>query len=129
MRICRKVFKQKRKVYDSAKARVKGTELAQYARQNKSRPRDYQPSGHLPKRPASRGSGGIPKWKAESIAFRKAIRAAKMMTKQIASSRGDSNYGRSNRSGGRNKPSFGSTPMPPMTTYVDPSYIKCPHCA
>jgi hypothetical protein len=97
-KICRKVFKQKRKVFDSAKARTKGTELAQYLNSNKkgggsSSSRANQTRSSVGASSVSRsstmgagrgggdnGKGGMAKWKAESLSFREAIRQARMVS-------------------------------------------------
>eukprot|EP01041_Mallomonas_annulata_P008722 gene8722-18034_t len=92
MKICRKVFKQTRKPFDSTKARTQGTELAQFQPSNrrgaagsyksKTTTSTLSTSGMGTGTGSGRGpirsdprevNGGMPKWKAQSLAFRAAI--------------------------------------------------------
>lgn len=106
--ICRKVFGGKRKVFDSAKARAKGTEMAAYYQRsvkNNSGNSIGRPSGV---RKASEFSGNrelaaaynlrdrnkegqkllqkndMPKWKRDSLAFRQAMRAARAYDRETS---------------------------------------------
>lgn len=100
-RICRKVFSSKRKVFDSAKARAKGTELADFMDMkrrtgNKGRSIVSSMSSNaasaklsattnaMYERPSPSGAvprgNGMPKWKAQSLDFRKAIRMARQVS-------------------------------------------------
>lgn len=147
--ICRKVFKQKRKVFDSAKARAKGTELAAYYQGQQRRSTGGNPrhssamsgntasssasaTSHLiPRRTVgsaggtSRGgnAGNLPKWKAESLQFREAMRQARMISAAESQAKATG------------KPlhmllppvSQRQTAMDSMQT--NPGYIQCPHCS
>eukprot|EP00981_Chlorochromonas_danica_P000746 scaffold167_cov168-Ochromonas_danica.AAC.13 len=104
IRICQKVFQKKRKVFDSAKKRVEGIPELQELLGRKSRT-GKQPSGKTQALPSS-GETKASKWKAQSEAFRAAMRAMKATDD-------DSGPTRANR---------------PSQPYIDPSLIQCPHC-
>lgn len=52
-------------------------------------------------------AGALPKWKAQSEAFRAQLRSAAEYNQAVAS---------------------GRPPPPPPAAVEDPSYVKCPHC-
>lgn len=134
VKICGKVFQQKRKVFDSTKMRVNhDPELAKLALQAKKAEKrqaakgatasfnENQPirankpaaaaaaaaSASKPQMGGASAADKAAKWKEQSNAFREAMKAARQVTKAIAS-------------GG------------PLPEYVpsapDPSLIPCPHC-
>jgi predicted nucleic acid-binding Zn ribbon protein len=129
--ICRKVNGSKRKVFDSAKARAKGTEMAAYYQQSVKNDRNQRPSGV---RRASEFSGNselaaaynlrdknkvnqrqsqsseMPKWKRDSLAFRQAMRAARAYEKETSSNSQPMLRGRDD---GRNR---GSSTFPNRST-------------
>eukprot|EP00607_Mallomonas_marina_P011139 CAMPEP_0182423438 /NCGR_PEP_ID=MMETSP1167-20130531/9436_1 /TAXON_ID=2988 /ORGANISM="Mallomonas Sp, Strain CCMP3275" /LENGTH=494 /DNA_ID=CAMNT_0024602417 /DNA_START=129 /DNA_END=1610 /DNA_ORIENTATION=+ len=73
VRICKKMFCEKRKKFDMTKARVQGTELAEFVLKKKGKRTTETTS----KKPAAGGMiNGMPKWKAQSLQFRAAMRAA-----------------------------------------------------
>jgi Zn finger protein HypA/HybF involved in hydrogenase expression len=147
-RICSKVFKQKRKVFDSAKARAKGTELAAYyqgqqRRSTTANPRKYSTNpcttfsssasastSHLMPRRTVGSAGGsrnanagsLPKWKAESLQFREAMKQARMISAAESQAKATG------------KPLH--MLLPPMSqrqtavesVTMNPGYIQCPHC-
>lgn len=104
--ICRKLNGSKRKVFDSAQARAKGTEMAAYYQQSVKNNGIQRQSGV---RRASEFSGNsalaaaynlrdknkvnqrqsqsseMPKWKRDSLAFRQAMRAARAYEKETSS--------------------------------------------
>ncbi len=140
VRICKKVFVQKRKVYDSAKHRAKGTELQQYLASNRrssassgQRNGATNGGGGSSKFPTSgqpRGAsgfssnsatqkGGLPKWKAESLSFRNAVRQARLIAKAEQKS----------KSTGIPLHAL----LPTNSRYdipdaIEATYIPCPHC-
>lgn len=97
--VCKKVFLQKRKVFDSKKMRLLADNLS-VAKPSSSASSRRQSS--KPQNP-----GGIAKWKQDSLAFREAMKGARDYTSAISS---------------------GVAP-PPVASYQDPSYIQCPHCS
>ena len=122
IKICSKVFMQKRKTFDSMKMRVKDDpELAKAAAQAK---KDEARQNRAAARGAAKaptekpiqakgtgggggGAGGGEKWRNQSEAFREAMRAARQVTKAIAS---------------------GAPLPPPVASAPDPSLVPCPHC-
>jgi hypothetical protein len=127
---CRKVFKQKRKVYDSAKHRAEGTELQQYLAQQRrngggaglrsssimSSNRASMTTG----RSSVGGSkGGLPKWKAESLSFRNAIRQAKLVSQAEQ---------RSKVTGIPLHALLPVTSRQNIPDAIQSTYIRCPHC-
>eukprot|EP01039_Chlorochromonas_danica_P009375 gene9375-10353_t len=91
VKICQKVFQRKRKVFDSSKARIKGTELAAYVNNTNSSSSSYKGLNTMRRSTTSQGrshtshsggsgSGGSGKWKAQSVDFRRAIRLAKQVS-------------------------------------------------
>lgn len=104
IKICQKVFLKKRKVFDSAKKRVEGIPELQELLRRKGRS-GKQPSGKTQALPSS-GETKASKWKAQSEAFRAAMRAMKATDD-------DSGPTRANK---------------PSQPYIDPSLIQCPHC-
>ncbi|CAF2918409.1 unnamed protein product [Rotaria sp. Silwood2] len=96
---CRKASKQRR-VFDSTKQRLQGTEAATYFRKGKGA-----------KGPTQTAKLQIPKsnWRQKHEDFIRAIRYAKQAT----------NY---EKAGGR------LADLPPPPASVNPDYIQCPHC-
>jgi hypothetical protein len=97
--VCKKVFLQKRKVFDSKKMRRQADDLsaAKPASSASSKRQSSKPQNPV----------GIAKWKQDSLAFREAMKGARDYTSAISS---------------------GVAP-PPVASYQDPSYIQCPHCS
>jgi len=129
--ICKNVFMEKRKVFDSAKARAKGTELEEYLgsqRKKKSgRGSDaltQKPSADLHRKEVRasmtvRMDGNVDaKWKQDSLAFRQAIRAARAVSHAEDFAK-------------VNGLSLRDVLPPPIRQQDDPvysSYIQCPTC-
>ncbi|CAB1119581.1 unnamed protein product [Ectocarpus sp. CCAP 1310/34] len=121
-RACHKVFQAKRKVFDTAEMRLKGTELEKFAKEKgraggrggegrgrggRGPPRGYDdtPVGGA----AARGARSS-KWRQQSKQFRDALRQARVV-------------GDAQKSG----KSLADLP-PPKPSAPDPSLIPCPHC-
>eukprot|EP01033_Poteriospumella_lacustris_P003198 gene3198-2352_t len=144
-KICRKVFKTKRKPYDSAKHRVMGTELAAYY-DGRGRMKNAVRASSLSSTAMASSSGAMyasqssgatggggnrrsraasgSKWRQQSSAFREAIRQAKMVTVAEQKSKATgvplhlllpANTGRGGGGGGGGYE-------------IDSSYMQCPHC-
>lgn len=126
-RVCRKVFKTKRKPYDSAKHRVMGTELAAYyngSKRGRTTSSSVITSSSAVK--GRRGSGGEASssksnWRQQSRAFRQAVRQAALVSKAERKSKAT------------------GVPLhvllPPSQSLggkdysePDPSYVQCPTC-
>eukprot|EP00602_Paraphysomonas_sp_CaronLab_P007237 CAMPEP_0185035260 /NCGR_PEP_ID=MMETSP1103-20130426/26334_1 /TAXON_ID=36769 /ORGANISM="Paraphysomonas bandaiensis, Strain Caron Lab Isolate" /LENGTH=221 /DNA_ID=CAMNT_0027572265 /DNA_START=650 /DNA_END=1315 /DNA_ORIENTATION=+ len=110
-RVCRKVFVEKRKVFDSAAARARGTDLG-CVRQRRGGQRGGERGGR-----SSSGSAGS-KWKHDSASLRAAIRAARQVTKAQQESQ---------RTGiplHQLLPAHAPTQEDPVYS----SYIECPTC-
>jgi protein-arginine kinase activator protein McsA len=94
-RICAKVFTQKRKVFNSAKQRIQGTDLEAFYKQSVRRgtgsstaaPRSSGAGAGTAGKGAGVGQGGVPKWKLDSMRFRAAMREARAVTKAQAQSK------------------------------------------
>lgn len=121
IKICAKVFLQKRKVFDSTKMRVADNpELVQIIKKTQKEAKVAAKAANqaaarqdIPIKPSGGagggggGGGGESKWKQQSEAFRAALKAAKQYTQA--------------------KESGGPLP-PPVASAPDPSLIPCPHC-
>lgn len=120
IKICAKVFLQKRKQFDSKKMRIQDNpELVKILNQkNKTAPGGVRGSRANPKaasaavshnEQAVAGGGGGKKadWKQQSEAFREAMKAARQVSKAIAT---------------------GAPLPPPVASAPDPSLMPCPHC-
>lgn len=94
-RVCAKVFTQKRKVFNSAKQRIQGTELEAFQKQATRRgggagsgvARRTTGSATGPSAQTASsggggggGQGGIPKWKLDSMRFRAAMKEARAVS-------------------------------------------------
>jgi len=98
IKICAKVFTKPRKVFNSAKQRMQGTELEQFAKQSAragksgtgASKRPPGSSGPPPVMSSGRGGAGagaaasrgeeMPKWKQDSLRFRSAMKAARQVS-------------------------------------------------
>lgn len=130
IKICKKVFIQKRKAFDSARARAKGTELEQY---QASQRKKVSTRGDIVKKSTKEtsvsregtslkgcveNSGGASRWREDSLTFRRAIRAARAVTQA-------EDYARATGM------SLRDVLPPPSHQDDDPvynSYIQCPTC-
>ena len=101
--ICKKVFLQRRKVFDSKKMRL--TDIS--AELPKTASARGGGGGGGGGRPSSGGGGGVAKWKQDSQAFREAMRGAREYSTAVAS----------------------GAPPPVRESRPDPSYIQCPTCS
>lgn len=118
-RICRKVFKQKRKPFDSAKHRAEGTELASY---QKLKSRTTKSSAFSDSHSfTNKSSSNASKWKQESMSFRQFVRNAKLISKAEQQSKS---------TGIPLHRLLPSNPSMSMTAPQGPEqyYIQCPHC-
>lgn len=108
VKICQKVFLQKRKAFDSSKMRTAGDEELQQIQAQKARAggkkRGMAAAAEERAIPKQKGEG---KWKQQSNALREAMRAARLQAQ--AEKNGD--------------------PLPPsVPSAPDPSLVPCPHC-
>ncbi len=101
VRICKKVFVNKRKVFDSSKKRIEAIPELKSLLDSKKRNKRQSAAAQQP--PKSN------KWKEQSMAFREAMRAAREYA---------------NGGGGNN----GGDVVVERKPYVDPSLIECPNC-
>ena len=152
------MFKQKRKKFDSVKARIEGTEIAQFVKMNRrnktttSAPTQKVIPGGTAVRNLDPRISGMPKWKAESLAFRAAIRAAKQTSTPAPTAqqgrggkgtsttkygsgigagagRGVGGAGRARAPVGRQQPMASDYEAAASAApYVDPSFIRCNNC-
>lgn len=128
VKICKKVFLKKRKVFDSQKHRIADNpELVKILKtktnQSKEAPKKPPSGAHamnsfnneIPMKrlannqnvPVEDNNSKSSKWKQQSNAFREAMKAARQVSKAIAT----------------------GAPLPPPTMSApDPSLIPCPHC-
>ena len=118
VKVCAKVFQKSRRVFDSAKMRIQDNpELVKILTQKKkaeSKPnskatnnktvRDDRP---IESSSNTTGAGGTATWKSQSEAFREAMRAARQVSKAIAT---------------------GAPLPPPVASAPDPSLILCQNC-
>lgn len=107
MKICRKVFQQKRKQFNSAANRLSEFDNASELIANAYRLEREKPKG------SAKGSQGVPKWKQKSLAFRQAILAAK-------AAGGDSEA--------RVKADIIQQKLDAVGGGADPDMTRCPHC-
>ena len=124
VKICKDVFIKKRKAFDMAQKRVEGNpELLQILKkrekEEKMQAMKAAKANHATAMAAishenravgggNGGDGGKPIWKAQSEAFREALRAARKAQKAQAEGK----------------------PLPPvLPSAPDPSLVQCPHCS
>jgi hypothetical protein len=114
VKICRKVFVQKRKAFDSTKMRIgDNQELVKIftKAQKEEKKQQMLAQKQANKRQDEQAVGGgdkASKWKEQSKAFREAMKAAREYSKA--------------------KESGAPLPPPPVASAPDPSLIPCPHC-
>jgi hypothetical protein len=109
VKICAKVFVQKRKVFDSSQMRNDNPDLQQILKDKKKQEAlERRKKGKAVSKPEEPVAGSVAsKWKQQSSAFRNAMKAARGVTEAQAN----------------------GTPLPPMAASApDPSLIPCPHC-
>lgn len=112
VKICAKVFLQKRKVFDSTKMRVEDNPellkiLKQKQKEEAMAARRKTKAAAAQETPVGTDSAAKSKWKQQSSAFREAMRAARNVAVAQAS----------------------GAPLPPVAPSApDPSLIPCPHC-
>lgn len=115
VKICAKVFLQKRKVFDTVKMRVADNPeqlklLQKAAKEEKLRAkREAQAAqkGNSDDRAIDGGNNAAAKWKKDSESFRAAMKAARQYSKAVAA---------------------GDPLPPPVASAPDSSLIPCPHC-
>eukprot|EP00936_MAST-01D_sp_MAST-1D-sp1_P001614 g1614.t1 len=86
MATCQKVFGTKRKVFSSTKARVAGTDGAEFVKERVRKNRAARKKGQLTEEEKQRQkkNADAGKWKTKSSAFRDAMRQARMVAKAEA---------------------------------------------
>ena len=104
IKICKKVFASKRKVFDSSKKRIEG--IPELKTLLDSKKKTTGKKGATQQIPTA--ATGKSNWKEQSMAFREAMRAAR----EYSSEKTDDVV-------------MGSKPKTP---YIDPSLIQCPNC-
>ncbi|GAX82949.1 hypothetical protein CEUSTIGMA_g10376.t1 [Chlamydomonas eustigma] len=117
VRVCAKVFASKRKVFDSTKARLAGTEAASLYKGGKAPPPPGRPGvagGTAPRAAAAsqqqQAADAVPKWKAQSESLRTAMQNMRQL--KAAMARGEN-----------------IRDIPYVPSAPDPSFIQCPHCS
>lgn len=102
IKICKKVFASKRKVFDSSKMRIEGIpelkSLVEGKKKSGSRSNVIQQSNSESKQSS---------WKEQSKAFREVMKAAR---------------------NAKRAEETGEPYIAPSTPYIDPSFIQCPNC-
>lgn len=111
-KICKKVFQQKRKQFNSAANRLGEFENANELIEKASK---IEKEKEAPKK--DKPSGKVPKWKAESLAFRQAILAAK----------GAGGDEEAQQKANELQQELGAI-KEAAGDEVDPDMLKCPHC-
>eukprot|EP00930_Biecheleria_cincta_P008393 TRINITY_DN109822_c0_g1_i1.p1 TRINITY_DN109822_c0_g1~~TRINITY_DN109822_c0_g1_i1.p1 ORF type:complete len:404 (+),score=101.58 TRINITY_DN109822_c0_g1_i1:137-1348(+) len=111
-KICKKVFQQKRKQFNSAANR-----LGEFENANEliAKASQIEKEKEVPKKEAKPGK--VPKWKAESLAFRQAILAAK----------GAGGDEEAQQKANELQQQLGAI-KEAAGDEVDPDMLKCPHC-
>ncbi|XP_055696338.1 uncharacterized protein LOC129797609 [Lutzomyia longipalpis] len=106
--ICAKISSKKRKIFDSTKHRVQGTEAEKFVL--KKGPRGTRAAAAPVKQPQAASSAGKKSnWRKKHEEFIETIRAAKQMQIHLAK-------------GGK------LSDLPPPPRSENPDYIQCPHC-
>uniref|UniRef100_U5EPU9 C2HC/C3H-type domain-containing protein n=1 Tax=Corethrella appendiculata TaxID=1370023 RepID=U5EPU9_9DIPT len=103
--ICQKTLSKKRKVFDSTKHRVEGTEAESYLKKSNQKTR----SKSIQEKQIQAVSSRKNDWRRKHEEFINAIRAAKEVQAHIAK-------------GGK------LSDLPPPPPSENPDYIQCPHC-
>uniref|UniRef100_W8BE77 Zinc finger C2HC domain-containing protein 1C n=3 Tax=Ceratitis capitata TaxID=7213 RepID=W8BE77_CERCA len=109
-KICEKMAHTKRKIFDAARHRLRGTDAEKYVK--KAQTRSSGKSGYSSAAAASGMSAGLKKnnWRKKHEEFIQAIRAAKQVQAHLAR-------------GGK------LSDLPPPPPSENPDYIQCPHCS
>jgi hypothetical protein len=125
VKICKKVFIEKRKTFDSQKHRVEGTEMAAIPVNRRYQPPSSSaPNNNSSIKPAKHSShqsnASMPKWKADSEAFRQAMKQSRQVSMAEKKSK---------------ETGIPLAQLLPANARVDPandpvyaSYILCPTC-
>eukprot|EP00899_Mesostigma_viride_P012894 jgi/Mesvir1/21605/Mv04033-RA.1 len=106
-RVCKKVFQEKRKVFNTTEMRVEGTEQAKFVAQSTKK----APAA-TPAKAAAGGKSAAEKkaeWKAQSEALREAMRQSRLVSEHLKA-------GKDIRD------------LPVVQSAPDPSMLQCPHC-
>ncbi|XP_036343388.1 uncharacterized protein LOC118752607 isoform X1 [Rhagoletis pomonella] len=110
-KICEKMAHTKRKTFDAARHRLRGTDAEKYVKKAQSRNNANNKSGYSSAAAVSGMSGSMKKnnWRKKHEEFIQAIRAAKQVQAHLAR-------------GGK------LSDLPPPPPSENPDYIQCPHC-
>jgi hypothetical protein len=124
VKICRKVFIEKRKEFDSQKHRVEGTEMAALPTNKRSQSASATTAPNnssikSAKHSSHRSNSALPKWKADSDAFRQAMKQARQVS--VAEKK-------SKETGIPLAQLLPSKPSDPANDPIYASYIQCPTC-
>lgn len=114
MKICKKVFLSKRKVFDSSKQRLDANPETLNKKKTGGRAAGATNKASAP--PAN--NAPVSKWKEQSKQFREAMRAVRT---------GSTSGGDKNTDNNGNSSSSGNNAAPPQP-YIDPTLIQCPNC-
>lgn len=125
VKICKKVFIDKRKEFDSHKHRVEGTEMASVPTNRRGQASNNNNNNNnnsaikSAKHSTHQSNSAIPKWKADSDAFRQAMKQAR--TVSLAQKK-------SQETGIPLAKLLPNKPSDPATDPVYAGYIQCPTC-
>lgn len=127
VKVCKKVFIEKRKEFDSHKHRVEGTEMAALPTttskrsQSASTPASTNSNSiKAAKHSSHQSNSAVPKWKADSLAFRQAMKQARQVS--VAEKK-------SKETGIPLSQLLPSNPVSdPANDPVYASYVQCPTC-
>eukprot|EP01038_Epipyxis_sp_PR26KG_P007238 gene7238-9869_t len=150
---CKKVFGMKRKPFDSAKHRAQGTDIALYNKQHQrtsnntskittgskmqnynsaiSNPNNKQRVSEFSGNNSKQSQNSLPKWKADSLSFRQAMRAARAVTQAEKKSKATGiplHILLPPSSSGRGRSEYDDNGSGYYEPTIDPSYIQCPTC-
>jgi hypothetical protein len=124
VKICKKVFIEKRKAFDSQKHRIEGTEMASVPSNRRSQPPPSSSSNNNPsiksaKHASHQSNAAMPKWKADSLALRQAMKQSRQVSMAEK---------KSQETGIPLAKLLPAKTLDPANDPVYASYILCPTC-
>lgn len=117
-KICKQVFQNKRKQFNSAANRLGEFDNAQELIANASKSEKQREKENHSEKPSKKEKGSVPKWKAQSLAFRQAILAAK----------GASGDSEAAKKAAEIQKELNAANLASGGNVMESDMVKCPHC-
>lgn len=117
-KICKKVFQHKRKQFNSAANRLGEFDNAQELIANATKSEKQREKENHAEKSSKKEKGSVPKWKAQSLAFRQAILAAK----------GASGDPEAAKKAAEIQKQLNAASLASGGNVMESDMVKCPHC-